>query len=496
MSPLPNREFLNECENLIRSGRMDLVHKKMAGLNTAQVDRPLRLPMANLARRAGLIAIGLKLLRPVARPEAGSWIDGASPHELAEYGVLLQKSGAIQEALWTLNQVRADEAPDALLYRAFCHFSRWEYAEAAALLERYVHLERRAYQRLVGTVNLTAALNALERWTEAESTVEEVFRAADDGGFLRVRANGLELRSQIRVHQGRYQEARADLTEAASILQSSQSVDQLSIRKSMAILDSLETRDPFHILSFRQEAVRRGSWESVREADRILLKVRFDQALFEKLLFGTPFTFFRRRLLADHSCEPPRYLLYGSRKGVIFDLQTGSFTGGTLESPPHKMRLVLTALTRDFYRPMSAGGMFAELFPGEYFDIFSSINRVHQLVFRTRRWLAQAGVPAKIDSADGTFGFTPGEGFGLLIPYDHELVPRENVEARLSELNSIFGSQPFSSREVCPRLGLSASSFKLLMNRALENGRVVRLGRGRSTRYQFLAWQRPVNQAA
>ncbi len=369
MSFLASNEFLTECENQIRAGRVDLVSKRLAGLNTAQVPRSLRLPFANLARRTGLIAMGLKILRPVAHPENGRLLDGASAQELAEYGVLLQKSGAIQEALWTLDHVRVEQAPDALLYRGFCHFSRWEYAQAADILQKYVSMERRVYQRLVGSVNRAAALIVLERWEDAEAIIQEIFQFSLEGGYKRLQANGLELRAQIQVHRAQYEGARSDLTEAASILAAGHALDQLWIKKWIAILDSLQFKDTGPIELFRQQAIQRRNWESVREADHYLLKVRFDQKLFDKLLFGSPFTFFRWKLIEEHPNKHSSFYVHGSDNGIVLDLQTGCGNGGKAENPPRKVHHVLAAVARDFYRPIGIGGLFAELFPGEHFDI-------------------------------------------------------------------------------------------------------------------------------
>src|SRR5947207_870551 len=115
-------DLLKQCEELVRSGNVGTVHRRLASVKVSQVPRKLRLPLANLCRRSNLVHLGLKILAPLMLSKKGNLLGEATPHELAEYAALLQKSDALKEAKWTLQQVNELEAPEALLYRVFCHF--------------------------------------------------------------------------------------------------------------------------------------------------------------------------------------------------------------------------------------------------------------------------------------------------------------------------------------------------------------------------------------
>src|SRR5262249_37220297 len=142
------------------------------------------------------------------------------------------------------------------------------------------------------------------------------------------------------------------------------------------------------------------------------------------------------------------------------------------------------------------GGLFSELFPNEHFDIFSSVNRLYQLIFRTRRWLADNGLEASVIELDGVYSFEVIANFGVRVPNERDEVPRELGDLRLNELRAQVGDSYFSSRDACRLLGISPSSFKILIAWGLARGTVVKIGSGRSTRYHFAGSADPILNAA
>src|SRR4051812_14535658 len=61
--------LLNECEAAIRKGHTREVASRLKGLSTHEVPRELRLPLANLCRRAGVIPLSGKLLSPLVHAD-------------------------------------------------------------------------------------------------------------------------------------------------------------------------------------------------------------------------------------------------------------------------------------------------------------------------------------------------------------------------------------------------------------------------------------------
>jgi hypothetical protein len=147
-------KLIEDCDAFIRAGQDQKAERALAELDIPKIPRKWRLPLATLCRRVALISTGLKILSSVI--SSSSKAAAASSAEIAEYAALLQKFGAVDDALRLLKEVDDREVPEALMYRAVCHFSRWEYPEAVPLLEKYIKAAPSEYQALIGRVNLAA----------------------------------------------------------------------------------------------------------------------------------------------------------------------------------------------------------------------------------------------------------------------------------------------------------------------------------------------------
>lgn len=479
--------LLKECEELVRAGKIASVRSRLAAVNTAQIPRQLRVRLANLCRRTDMLNMGIKVLSPVARPDHGRWTTNATAQELAEYAVLLQKSGAVREALWILNQIDPVKAPETLLFRSFCHFNRWEYGDTVELLRKYAAMETRPYPKLVGLVNLASALVALQAWPEALDVIEDCFKRAAEIKARRLQANCLEMKAQVHFHAGRWDEAKADLQAAADLATGNTGLDQLLIRKWQAVFSSFESKNPGPLLAFRDHAIGFRNWESVRETDRFLLKIEFSMDLFDHLRFGTPFAPYRLQLEHDYpAAEQKRFLMIGRPEEFLFDLSQGKIAGGRpVEAPSRKSYELLNILMTDFYKPFPLSGLFSELFPGDHYDLNSSPHRVRQIVYRTRQWIQESGLGLAITEETGRYRMSVEFGTGVLVGIQGG--PPSPEALRLDKLRVEFGQRHFSPREARAALDLSATSLKDLMSWALEQGHVVRERGGRASVYRFKA---------
>lgn len=233
----------------------------------------------------------------------------ASPAELAEYAVLLQKFGAPVEALKILSRVDKNQAPQAFPYEAFCHFPRWEFDLALKALESYISLIPDGYQNLVGRVNLASALLGAGRMTEASELLDENILLCQKYQHSRLEANCLEMRVQVHIRLGEFIAARKSLEKAEQLIPGKDTWDQLFVQKWKAILQSLSENEPFSIMKFRQEAIRREHWETVRETDLYLLKVKFNKKAFQHLVFGTPYKGYRERIYSENWLRCRRVIL-------------------------------------------------------------------------------------------------------------------------------------------------------------------------------------------
>lgn len=482
-----------DCESDIRAGRVARSARRLASLNLAQVPRPWRLPLSRLCRRSGLVVMGLRLLTPLIRAPLGGLPVKPTEEERAEYGVLLQINGSVDEAVALLDPLVVVRHPDALLYRSFCHFNRWEYRESIPLLQDYCELPLQPYASLVGRVNLSAALAMAKEHSAALDSIGQALAAAKGGGFLRLEANCLELRAQVHLQSADDERARDDLENAVRLLGAANIPDTLFIQKWKAVLEARKSGsiEPFEAL--RTEARSRRVWETFREADLLELQVRFSQARFERLYYGTPFTAYRRRIAEELGERPLRpHVRIGGESAPCFDVEAGCFGEARILKPGSKAHQVLEVLARDLYKPIGVGGLFFELFPGEHFDIFSSPDRIHQIVRRTRNQLKSLKLPLQILEEKGRYRLAADGDVAFLLPLNKSRA--DWYEIQMKKL-SVEPPPRYRACELKERLALTEAEYKRFLKWALEQGRLQRTYDGPTPLYE-IAGRRIFAQAA
>jgi len=487
--------LIQVCEEKIRTGDDSFVISHIGALDHKGTPRKFCLPLANLSRRVGLIPAGLKFLSPVVRPK-NKISSEPTPRELAEYAVLLQRNGSLEESQILLSKINANFFPEVLLYQALCHFNQWNYGTAIPLLERYLNHSLTPYQAIVGQVNLAAALIITYNFSSAFELLEATIGEARAGGWFRLVGNSHELKAQAHIASSRYSEARENLELSHEILQKTETVDSLFVMKWRAIVDGLERGELNHLLNFKNLAVEKREWESVREASLFELKIQslhksisMDQ--LNHLYFGTPFACYRKRTQDFLGVLPnAQEYSYGFSKGPKFDLLTGRFAQFSPEpefaaqsiAPGKKVHQFLCSLLRDFYRPPNIGEIFAELFRGEYFDIFSSPARVHQILWRTRDWIRRSKIPVVIQNKFGAYTIRVVGPFSFQIPLNFQPInPNQICLLRLREV--MKPGEAFSSTQAMHALAIKHSFLKSFAQWAIQKNDLVKIGAGSATLY-------------
>jgi len=469
-------QFLAECDEALRSGRGVEVKSRLAALNTKSVPDEFRLPLARQCRRINEVNVGLRLLTPRVRPER---VSDARPTtaERAEYAALLNMGGATREALSTLKELDPSNNPEIHLFRAFCLMAQWDYVGVRENLQKYLAAPLDNYARFVGRVNLASALLVIGD-ARVREDLNILITEAVEMKHQRLLGNLLEMRAQLNLREARYADVAADLAEAEALLNGDGSLDLFFVRKWKSILKAVSEGDRASLEILAKEAMERGEWATVREAELHSLKIQFDTALFNKLYFGTSAKCYRERIVRELGCSPmtSRYL-FGSAEGPVLKLAAGELNGRRVA--PHVLRL-LKALSRDLYRPQNVGALHSELFPGEYFNIHSSPNRIYQVITRARKWLRAHSVPIEIRY--GQSGFSMVITGSLRIELEIETPVGDS---RLHKLLETFGSEHFSYMQVREKMNLSRSTFQRLMNSAQEMGVLQRFGHGSAVTYRL-----------
>jgi tetratricopeptide (TPR) repeat protein len=489
------KELVETCENEIRAGQMVRARRRLAQeVSLKDVPRDWALPVAHVARRTGLIGFAMKLLAPIVRPKK-NLSKPATSKERAEYGVLLHRGGAALESLEILETVNLEEAPEALLYRVYCLFNQWDHLAAVPLLQDYLAREQNPYQAMVGELNLCSALVSARRFDEALDTLNRYSARAKEHKLMRLLGNSLELRAQVHLQGGDFSSARRDLQEASSVLSDGKVFDSILVRKWSLITEALEQRSLEPLEKLRLEALSAFAWETVREVDRFKLKIDFRQEAFNHLYFGTPYAMYRKLISEEFKVTPIiRDYTWGGSGNSILDLSTGRIEGlhADTSAMPRKRHMLISILAKDFYQGVRIGGIFSQLFPGEYFDIFSSPQRVRQQIYRTRLWYEENQIPFQIKERQGFYSLAIENNFGIRVTaVDAQADGWRRDWNRV--LNELQGESTFGAAFVSERLGVSRSGVKRLLLWALEQGLVVKEGKAANTIYRLVKGPGPAH---
>lgn len=468
--------LISACEEEIRQGRPFEAARRLRKLNLSRVPQPWRLPLARLCRRVALYNQGLTLLGKRIHGDGKILKDPPTPAELAEYGAILLRSGAVSEAQNYLQRADASLAPDALLYRAFAHFMKWEFAESVPLLERFNGSDIPEYTRLVGQTNLGYALIESGEYARGRELLSIVIEQARSSGHSTLEKNSLCYRAFSHFQEGNFAKAQSDLESAKSSISGQPTNDQLVILKYQLLFDGVRNRDLKPINDLRELAMKARDSASHREADLHALKIQFNLERFLYLYFGTPFQAFRERLCRELNFTPDRdtYVL-GKKSAPRFDLSTGMIDGRLAINPGHKCHQLIDVLLADFYQPMRINAIFASMFPGEYFMDGFSHDRVHQVIRRTRAWFKELKLPASIKEQSEFYRLELDGDLSFRIPLERVKIDPMHLQFRA--LQEKFRHRPlFSAREVREALGIPKTSAFRLLSWAIESKYLERMG--------------------
>jgi tetratricopeptide (TPR) repeat protein len=464
------KSLIEKCETQLRAGNVNATGQLISNLKLAEVPSDLRPTLANILRRSGKDRMSLRLLAPVVRGRRGQ----STKYEKTEYAAALQKIGALEEAKELLSHLTT--YTPAKLILSFCHFRSWDYNKAIPLLESYLLETSDLYQKNVGKLNLAAAYAVCGRLNEASQIIEDLIGNLRNFHHHRLLANAYEIRAQIQISSGDERQAMQSLKLAGTT--SAGGYEKLFIAKWSAYLLARSTGDPSQLKDISADALNLRDWETVREVDLLVNRIQFDDERYSKLWIGTPYSAYRERIQTN---LPNRKLNEFVRLGSgshVFDP-----IAHTSEAPA-TVRIVLMSLLKDLYRPAMLGSLFANVFPGEHFDVFSSPNRIHQLLWRVRGWLKQNKVGVQVvDDGAGWYRLIPTQSHCILVNGEAALIPVKKT--RIDRLSQKFQDRYFSMAEARQCLGMSTSHCKRLLQDAISENRCMQFGAHKATRYKL-----------
>ncbi len=496
--------------------RAELAEAKTLLLQLVKLEphREFLVPVAGLARRLSLPELGIKLLAPLVRP-APRKIMVPTVEEKAEYAANLVRLGVLTEAHEILSELPPH--PRHFFFRALAHIAEWNYEEARKNLQSYLKFsESDPYETLVVKVNLAHSLFFNQQFAEAETLLANLRAqtAREEKWLLHV--NVLERSAQLTIKLQHWKEAQSYLTQAQHLLKSTDSIDELLIKKMTAIFElmksggSTESQEKINLV--KQEAQKKRRWETVRDCDFHRAKVTDNEELrlhlWHHLYFGTPYKFYRQMLMTEFSISPsslPDQYIWqiGAEKKKqsaadyfetdtcdmgSFNVTTGENTFGTkfLKQGQAQQRL-LQVLAADFYRPKKAIELFSLIYPNEHFIQGHSQDRFFQACTRLRHYFCSQKIPLMIVENFGFFKLVARDKFQIKMIVHREAKPqlRPDILKRVKEFWCFVGKEPFNVAAYGKFHKISLATASREIAQAFSNGLLEKINSGPKTRYRL-----------
>lgn len=473
-----------EVENLIRAGYLQQAQHEVLRLALHKNSRADRLQIAHWARRTGLEQITLRLLHHHVRA-----LENPTTTELTEYAMALIRQGFFMEAHEILSRPIVAKSETFNLFRGFAYIYQWDYESARPFIAKYLEQSLNEYDRKIGEINLAACDTLLKpAANEHLGRLEKLEIDCGKIGAKRIQANALELMAQTYVYLKDFKNALKILTRAETMVNLDATFEGSFIKKWRAFAElgqNPESNSAIQkVIHVRESARQAGFFEVVRDCDFHLGIWNRNRTVLQRVYYGSPFPAYRQRVLAEAKEKLKIESSYIWRLNNIkrpekwIDLKTGQNEKKNLIFSPQKQTLhLLAAMASDFYRPIQVSNIFQTLFSDQFFDPFSSSNRIDQAILRLRRHLKDHKIPLLITKQSG-FKIMATADFGLI-----KYLDRFNHDLEFEKLESVFKNTEFKLLEALTIFKIPKRSLQALFKKWVDAGKLKVSGGGASTRY-------------
>lgn len=483
------QNWLVEQDRLIKNAQGVFAKKNIRKINWSQVTEGVRYDILDIARRLQMPFLIIKNLYRDIRVLPKS-IDEVLPQYVMIYASSLAKIGAFQEA-WSLFEViksRKEIQPLIHLHMGMALVSQWNYAQASIYFEKYLASPALTdYQKLIGQINFVSCLvvnGELER-------AKKILQVFDDleKTYPLLFLNSRELLLQIYSNEQSFEKA---------ILLCQQVKDNINfvssglyyhfIRKWELINDSrLHGRLSPDWIKFQNSAKENNEFEIVRDLDFFRVLIDRDEKLLMKLYLGTPFEIYKKRIINVFrltATDKFEYLIEFEgrkrKKVTIIDANEELlYDGQKIKILPKKAGQLIRCLTKDIYRPIYLGDLFGSIYQGEYFNPFSSPKRLEKLIQRVQIYFENNQINFKVVSKAKTYWLNLNADIKILIS-------EKNIRSDFTVLKNWIqqnGLKKFTRNQLQKELKSSKAQVNRMIAKLIDDGKLKRRGRGRSTFY-------------
>ncbi|MBI3556774.1 MAG: hypothetical protein HY074_10965 [Deltaproteobacteria bacterium] len=493
-------EILENIKVLAKNGDFSQARARLRQLmQKAQLTRELRLELAYLANLSFAPKLALQSLHRFLRPRERAPQNGATDEERIEYAKALIQLGFSNEAQALLREIRSP----ALLPRSYrmlslAYLRRWDFNEAATVLELLPKLELSRTDRIVSQVFLAVAvLHGQNDFARAETILMGVLKETNQKFFKAFHWDAWQVLAQVHYLQKNWAGTRCCLAEMKALRMAGPDGRFDLIHDKWLALMRL------NISGTQKRAMREldrvvlgffaiGEWEQVRSCEYYRSVCTKDRLLLHRVYFGTPFPGFRCKLLeaaglteADLPSFHDFDLKDSASRSTARRIELFSGKLGYGEIPIR----VLQAVLSDIYIAPRVTELHERVFPGEYFNPRSSIRRMQQAIYETRRWLRRQRIPLAITETAFCYRLTSLQNVALRIPLwsgnrPEASLRQQRCDGYLARINEAFDAQQFSAQDLARLVGISVRSARRYLSSAVAAEALERTGASRDIRYR------------
>lgn len=490
-------DALLQAENFIRVGQTSLAQElaqsllpKVKSLNAIE-----KIKLGNILRRTSNFTEATRLLHKFARSEKTP--KDIRDSAILEYGTALLFLGVIEEGMEILQKLDVNHYPSVLVNMALGYQQEWDYTAAVPLLEKFVSSKNiDSYQRLVGEVNLQISYLSADFSKLTWDRVQELGKEISSQNLTLLSGVFTQIEGRFLSSQKRYDEARTIFQKGLSKLQNVATFDRLRLQKWL-LINEFE-RDPqqkkllAQLLELKAQSQQLNDSETLRECDRYIGQFESHSELFNYCYHGTPYPAYRLYFPINQVQPTWSLSLDSDGKQIITNESQESLAIDMLDEPLIRttkktlttgscMQLLLTALTLDFYRPMTLPRFFRYAYPGQHWNPATSPIQVRQGLFRLRHWLQKSGYNLKVHENNSKYFLAAKNNTQPILIGPNKF----SFDQKISHiLKKEFGDRNFSFEEFRKLSDHSLRTMQRVLSDLLQKKILIKEGETRATRFK------------
>jgi tetratricopeptide (TPR) repeat protein len=473
-------QFYDTIDELIVRGELSKAHLLFRKLTIGNIPREQRYLYANLARRLNEPIKGLKALNKVIRSESTN--NQASDEEKLEHSGNLITLNLHREGLSLLCEVSYKKLPESYLVNVFANFKTWDYEKSIPLLQTYLGINNIPdYKVVLAKVNLLACYIFQEQFENVITLVNEIERICKKKGYNLLLANALELRAQIHFSRKEYNIAWKQLDLAESFIDHTNNFSHLFILKWKCFIKSIKRDDIGQLKPALALARKMKHNESIRSIDYFKACYTKDHRLMNQVFVGTPFSSFRKKILNNNEWFKPQFpLSINSRARCLIDFDNSKIIEADHVSKMKPFQLkskIIQSIVSDHYVEKSGFSIFQDVYPGEYFNPHSSINKVQKAISRVNNELIK-NHSFNIKCTNGQYRLSKKVG----IIFSNQ---ESQLERHHNQILKFFGDRKFKCKDLEEYLKVSKKSALRILDSLIKESIILKIGCYKNTRYKI-----------